>query len=559
MVDDVFETDVLIVGGGGAGARAAIEAKEMNVEVLIAVKGLFGRSGCTVMAEGGYNAALGFIDRVDNPAIHFEDTIIGGRFLNNQKLVEILVKEAPQRLFDLERFGAVFDRINEDKLDQRAFGGHRYRRTCYKGDKTGHEMMNALKEECMKRGVEVLEEVSITSLLTSKGKVCGATGLDILNSDFLLFKAKTVVLATGGAGQVYYTTTNPFQKTGDGFALAYNAGAELINMEMVQFHPTGMVHPRSARGLLVTEGVRGEGGKLYNAEGERFMKKYDPEKMELSTRDVVTRAIYTEIKEGRGTDRGGVFLDVSHLPDEIIEDKLAMMSKQFLDVGVDIGKEPMEVAPSAHHFMGGVRTNERCESTVENLYACGEVNGGLHGANRLGGNSLAETQVFGARAGQYASQKALKMKFLPVDERQVEKEHERIFRFEEGGEVLPYEVRSALQKVMWDNVGIIRHENGLKTALKEIKKLALLVNKISVQKERRYNLQLLQAVEIENMLCIAEMIIRDALARKESRGAHFRSDYPHEDKKWLKNIAVRKGAKRTEIKIYPCVITALKP
>jgi fumarate reductase (CoM/CoB) subunit A len=560
LVDDVYQCDVLVIGGGGAGARAAIEARRHNVEVLLVVKGLFGRSGCTVMAEGGYNAAFGFVDPEDNEQHHFEDTVIGGRFLNNQKLVEILVRDAPKRVLELESFGATFDRIEPEKLDQRYFGGQRFRRTVHRGDRTGHEMMNALKEEAYRVGVEVLEEVAITRLLINDGMITGATGLDLIHGRFLLFKAKAVVLATGGAGRLYSITTNPYQKTGDGYALAYNAGAELIDMEMVQFHPTGMVYPPSASGLLVTEAVRGEGGKLYNSLGERFMAKYDPERMELSTRDVVTRAIFREITEGRGTEHGGVYLDLTHVPDEVIEQKLGTMLKQFLDVGVDIRREPMEVSPSAHHFMGGVRTSEDCRATtIPNLFACGEVNGGVHGANRLGGNSLAETQVFGAIAGENAAKEAKRHGYRKVDYKALEDEHERIFRFEAGEGLLPYEVRSQLQRVMWEKVGIMRSRQSLEEALRAIAMLRSKLGEVTVESGLRYNLQLLAAVELDNMLLVAEMIARSALLRTESRGAHFRSDYPEEDPRWVKNIVVAKAAEGMLVKTVEPVITKLPP
>ncbi|NOZ95405.1 MAG: fumarate reductase subunit A [Acidobacteria bacterium] len=555
MIDDVLETDVLVVGGGGAGARAAIEAARNRARVLIVVKGLYGRSGCTVMAEGGYNAAFGFAEE-DSPQLHFEDTVKGGRFLNDQRLVEILVKEAPERLIDLEWYGAAFDRLKTTLLSQRAFGGSSARRTCHKGDRTGHEMMNALKEESMRLCIDVLEEVMVTSLLTSGGAVCGATGYHIVTGQFLLIRAKAVVLATGGGSRIYPVTTNPFQKTGDGYALAYGAGAELMDMEMVQFHPTAMVYPKSARGLLVTEAVRGEGGRLYNRKGERFMAAYDPERMELSTRDVVTRALFTELEMGYGTPEGGVYLDVSHLPDSIIEGKLSMMVRQFSDAGVDIRREPMVISPSAHHFMGGVRIDENCETSVRNLFACGEVAGGVHGANRLGGNSLAETQVFGRRAGLAASARA-RDRFLPVDMDRVEEEYRRVFRFTKGrGRTSVYSLRKSLEETMWKNAGIVRTGEGLRKALDDIRSIRKALGKVRVEPGRRYNLQLVHALELEGMLTTAEMMVRSALMRTESRGAHYRADYPAEDPAWVRNILVKKDM---ELSTRPSVVTRLKP
>lgn len=559
MVDDVYQTDVLIIGGGGAGARAAIEAKKHNVDVLVVVKGLFGRSGCTVMAEGGYNAAFGFIDKEDNEQYHFEDTVKGGRYLNNQKLVEILVSQAKIRIIDLERFGGAFDRVAPDKLSQRYFGGQRFRRTVHKGDRTGHEIMFALREEVTRQNVDVLEEIAITSLLTSEGRVVGATGLDLIHGRFLLFRAKAFIIATGGAGRIYSITTNPFQKSGDGYAMAFKVGAELVDMEMVQFHPTGMVFPSSSKGLLVTEAVRGEGGKLYNSLGERFMARYDAEKMELSTRDIVTRSIFSEIQEGRASEHGGVYLDISHLPDETIKQKLDTMLKQFLDVGIDIRRQPMEVSPTAHHFMGGIRVNEVCRSSISNLFACGEVSGGVHGANRLGGNSLAETQVFGSIAGEYAAKEARKLPYGDINYAVLDEEHDRLYRFEEGEGVLPYELKARLQTTMWQNVGIIRTEKSLKEAIAEIKEIKNEIYSIKVESGLRYNLELLAAVDLENMLLVAEIITRAALMRKESRGAHFRKDYPREDRRWLKNIILSKINDGIEIYTEAPLITKMKP
>ncbi|HML05703.1 MAG TPA: FAD-binding protein, partial [Methanobacterium sp.] len=405
MESEIYEHDVLVIGSGGAGCRAAIEASKCDLSVLIVSKGLSFKSGCTTLAEGGYNAAFGAVDCADTPEAHFEDTLKGGAYLNDPKLARILVDEAPERLIELESYGALFDRQESGEINQRPFGGQTFRRTCFQGDRTGHEMMIALKEEVIKREIQTLDEVMITSLIMDENgqSVIGATGISLQDSKFIVFKTKSVVMACGGAGWLYPVTSNTLQKTGDGYSLAYDAGADLLDMEQVQFHPTGMVFPESRKGVLVTEAVRGEGGKLINAEGERFMKNYDP-RGELATRDVVARAIYNEIREGRGTQIGGVYLDVTHLRDEVIEEKLETMLLQFLDVDVDIRKKPMEVAPTAHHFMGGIKIDEHGKSTVKNLFAAGEVTGGVHGANRLGGNALADTQVFGKRAGESATE-----------------------------------------------------------------------------------------------------------------------------------------------------------
>ena len=451
MEREIYNTDILVIGSGGAGCRAAIKASKLGLDVIIISKGLSFKSGCTTLAEGGYNAAFAYVDKEDSIEAHFNDTLKGGAYLNDPELVRILVEEAPERLTELESYGAMFDRQPSGELNQRPFGGQTFRRTCFQGDRTGHEMMNALKEEIIRLGIRTIEEVMITSLLTDNdGSVWGACGISIKNSDFQIFQAKSTIIATGGAGWMYPVTSNAMQKTGDGYALAYREGADLLDMEQVQFHPTGMLYPESRRGVLITEAVRGEGGRLFNSRGERFMKKYDP-RGELATRDVVARAIYREIIEGRGTERGGVYLDVTHLPNEQIEEKLETMLQQFLDVGIDIREEPMEVAPTAHHFMGGARINEHGETTVRNLFAAGEATGGVHGANRLGGNALADTQVFGRRAGEAAAQNAMesepKMDKHTLME-QADTEEKKIRSLLKDGKYCPFEIKKELQETM---------------------------------------------------------------------------------------------------------------
>ena len=371
MERSIHECDILVIGSGGAGCRAAIEAKKHDLDVTIVSKGLSFKSGCTMLAEGGYNAAFAYVDVEDSIDTHFNDTLKGGAYINDMELVKILVNEAPDRLIELETYGAIFDRQESGKLNQRPFGGQTFRRTCFQGDRTGHEMMMALKEEIIRQKIETIDEVAITSLIMDQKNemVIGAFGLSLKDSNFIIFKAKSVILASGGAGWLYPVTSNAMQKTGDGYALAYNVGADMVDMEEVQFHPTGMLYPKSRRGVLVTEAVRGEGGKLFNINNERFMTNYD-ERGELATRDVVARAIYNEIKGGRGTANGGVYLDVTHLPPELIEEKLETMFLQFMDVGVDIREEAMEVAPTAHHFMGGVRITPNCETTVKKSLCC---------------------------------------------------------------------------------------------------------------------------------------------------------------------------------------------
>ncbi|MBM4240530.1 MAG: fumarate reductase subunit A [Euryarchaeota archaeon] len=540
MEGEIYECDVLIIGSGGAGCRAAVEVSNNNLEAIIVSKGLSFKSGCTTLAEGGYNAAFAFVDADDNTDIHFKDTMKGGAYLNDPALVKILVEESPKRLMELERFGALFDRQKSGKLNQRPFGGQTYRRTCFQGDRTGHEMMTALKEEIIRREIETMDEIMITSLIMNESnmKVLGAFGLSLKDSKFIVFKAKSTILATGGAGQIYPVTSNTLQKGGDGFSLGFDVGADLLDMEQVQFHPTGMLYPESRKGVLVTEAVRGEGGILTNVKGERFMKNYDP-RLELATRDVVARAIYNEIMEGRGTVNGGIYLDVTHLPDDVIEEKLETMVMQFLDVGVDIREEPMEVAPTAHHFMGGVRINEWCESSVKNLFAAGEVSGGVHGANRLGGNALADTQVFGRRAGIRASENALKGE-SKLNKAQIGAEEDRIHNLFKEGEIYPHEIKKELRDTMWSNVAIIRNIDGLKSAMAKINQLKGHLNNMRVQEGSSYNKNLQDALEVYKMLDIAALVTKSALIRCESRGSHYREDYPEIDDRWKKSIVLNK-------------------
>ena len=535
-----ISTDVLIIGSGGAGSRAAIEVDEAGFKATIVSKGLSFRSGCTGMAEGGYNAVFKTVDKDDSIDAHIHDTLKGGSFLNDKKLVEILVNESPKRLIDLENFGALFDRQESGEIDQRPFGGQTYRRTCYQGDRTGAELLNALKEEIIRRDIECIEEVMITSLVTEDDEVIGATGLDLKDSSLIYFKSKAVILASGGAGQLYPVTSNTFQKNGDGYAIAYRAGASLIDMEQIQFHPTGMVTPESKKGVLVTEAVRAEGGKLINSEGERFMSKYAPEKMELATRDVVARSIYQEIIEGRGTENGGVYLDISHLDDDYIDEKLETMVLQFENVGVDIKHEPIEVAPTAHHFMGGLKISEDASTSLKNLYGAGEVCGGVHGANRLGGNALADTQVFGKIAGESASE-ACRNAELKTNDEMVEEEASRIEGLIKKGSIKPMEFKNNIKKLMWEKVAIVRDEKTLNEALKELQEMQDDLKDLDVAGKSQYNTDLVTALEVINMVEICILSVKSAILRRESRGAHFRSDFPETKDEWKKSIVLSKN------------------
>jgi len=510
LAGEGVDCHTLVIGSGGAGVRAAIEASCYGETVLVS-KTIAGKGGCTPMAEGGYNAVL--CER-DSFVTHLEDTMKGGAYLNDPDLVRILVDESPDRIHDLLCWGAVFDFTEEDKIAQRPFGGQRFPRTCYAGDRTGHEMMATLIERLDSTDTEILQEITVIELLREGDRVAGAIALDE-KGGLEILKADTTILATGGGTRVFDISTNSSSGTGDGYALGYRAGAELIDMEMVQFHPTGAVFPYDARGRLVTEAVRGEGGILKNSLGERFMKTYDPERLELSTRDVVARAIATEINAGRGTSHGGVFLDVTHLPRKHIEEKLPVMLEQFLKFGVDIREVPMEVAPTAHHIMGGLKVTKEGATTLPGLYACGEVSGGVHGANRLGGNALAETQVFGKRAGEAAGKSTAKRPEISTD--QIRGQLQRFEAFYRGT-TSPATVRTELQRIMWDGAGIFRNKADLSATLKKIQKLSS--QPLRAESPRN----LVECCTAQNMCLTASLICRCALLRNESRGAHVRTD-----------------------------------
>lgn len=512
-----IDCHVLVIGSGGAGVRAAIEASKYGDVVLIS-KTLVGKGGCTTMAEGGFNAVM---REQDTCGLHYEDTIMGGAFLNDLELANILTQEAPLRMGDLVKWGAVFDFTDKNEIAQRPFGGQRFPRTCYAGDRTGHEIMmtlvdrlSFLLDQSQGKGIVLLQDYTVIDLLLDGKRAIGAMTLDE-KGDLIVIKADSTVLATGGGTKVYDISTNSSSGTGDGYAIGYRAGAELIDMEMVQFHPTGAVYPYDARGRLITEAVRGEGGVLKNINGERFMQRYDPQRMELSTRDVVARAIATEILEGRGTANGGVYLDVTHLPSEQIETRLPLMLEQYLAFGVDIRTTPMEVAPTAHHIMGGLRITPECRTTLPGLFACGEVSGGVHGANRLGGNALAETQVFGKRAGEAAGKEGMRQK--KIDEAQVKRQQERLDRFMNGTKS-PSEVRRLLQQAMWDGAGIFRNAADLQRTLAAVNDLAGKPIKAEIPRN------LAECCIVQNMCLTASLICRSALIREESRGAHVRKD-----------------------------------
>jgi len=499
------------------------------------------------MAEGGIAAAMANVDQSDDWRAHFRDTMRGGKFLNNWRMAQIHAQEAPERVRELEQWGALFDRTSDGEILQRAFGGHTFKRLCHVGDRTGLEMIRTLQDRGVQLGFDVFMECAITRLLKDGERVSGALGYWRETGRFVVFKAKSVVIATGGIGKAWRITSNSWEYTGDGMALAYDAGAELMDMEFVQFHPTGMVWPPGVQGILVTEAVRGEGGTLRNSVGERFMERYDAEKMELSTRDVVARAIYTEVREGRGTEHGGAYLDISHKPAEYVKRKLPSMYHQFRELAdVDITQGPMEVGPTCHYMMGGIRVDgETAQTTIPGLFAAGEAAAGLHGANRLGGNSLSDLLVFGRRAGIAAAENAKQIGAPAFDVQQLEEgEREMLESFERAEGDSPYEIHRRLQETMQDFVGIFRNEGDLQKGLAEIRKLKERAATVRVEGSRLFNPGWHLARDLKSMLTVSEAVALSALAREESRGAHSRIDYANYDDQWGKqnNVVSRDGS-----------------
>ena len=530
---EVREHDVLIIGAGGAGLRAAISAAERGLSVGIVTKSLLGKAH-TVMAEGGIAAAVGNVDPDDGWRTHFMDTMKSGKFINNWRMVEHHTKEAPDRVIELEQWGALFNRTPEGRISQRPFGGHTYRRLCHIGDRTGLEMIRTLQEKVLATESEIFMETTVTKLLKDGERVVGALAYTRESGKFIHFKAKAVVMATGGWGKIFKVTSNSWEGTGDGVIQAYDAGAELVDMEMMQFHPTGMVWPPGVRGLLVTEGVRGEGGLLRNSEGNRYMENYDPEKMELSTRDVVARANYTEVQAGRGSEHGGVYLDITHLGYDGIMKKLPTMYTQFKNLAdIDISEEPMEVFPTVHYTMGGIKIDpETCASSVEGLFAAGEVAGGLHGANRLGGNSLSDLLVFGKRAGDGAADYVEQSTHsADIEENVLQTELQRFLEpleKKEDGES-PYLLQQELQEAMMEHANMMRNEDSLKEGLGKVLALKDRMENISVPGSRLFNPGWHTAQDVRYLITISEIIVRTALERRERRGAQWRLDFDGPD------------------------------
>ena len=566
--------DVLVIGAGGAGLRAAIEASAHGARVGVVTKSLLGKAH-TVMAEGGIAAAMANVDDRDNWKVHFSDTMRGGQYLNSWRMAELHAKEAADRVRELEAWGALFDRTKDGRIIQRNFGGHRYPRLAHVGDRTGLEMIRTLQDHGVHLGMEVHMECTVLTLLKDDGRIAGAFGYERERGRFQLFRAKAVVLATGGIGRAYKITSNSWEYTGDGHSLAYHAGASLMDMEFVQFHPTGMIWPPSVCGILVTEGVRGEGGVLKNKEGRRFMFDDIPDNYrsqtadnedegwrytqgdrnarrppELLTRDHVARCIVREVRDGRGTPHGGVFLDIAWIKDRLpnaaehIKRKLPSMYHQFKQLAdIDITAEPMEIGPTTHYMMGGVRVDPDTQmSDVPGLFAAGECAAGLHGANRLGGNSLSDLLVFGKRAGEYAAQFANQNGAVSTDPRQLESSAQNAVEpFERTGES-PFDVQHHLQEMMQNLVGIVRREPDMQQAWHELSQMEQRANQVAVLGNREYNGGWHTALDLPNLITVSRMVTRAALERKESRGAHFREDYPlKSEEEGRSNIVIRQG------------------
>jgi len=571
-----YEHDVLVIGAGGAGLRAAIEASAAGVKVGLVCKSLLGKAH-TVMAEGGMAAAMANVDDRDNWKVHFSDTMRGGQYINNWRMAELHAREAPDRVRELEAWGAVFDRTKDGKILQRNFGGHRYPRLAHVGDRTGLEMIRTLQDHGIHQGIEVYMEVTVVTLLKDGDRVVGALAYEREHGRFRVFKARAVIVATGGIGRAYKITSNSWEGTGDGHALAYDAGAELIDMEFIQFHPTGMVWPPSVRGILVTEGVRGEGGILVNSEGRRFMFDDIPDNYkdqtadtpeegwrytqgdkdarrppELLTRDHVARCINREVKAGRGTPHGGVYLDIAWIKEKLsnapehIKKKLPSMYHQFKQLAdLDITKEPMEVGPTTHYIMGGVRVDGDTQmSTVPGLFAAGECAAGINGANRLGGNSLSDLLVFGKRAGEYAAVYAKENPAGQVNDAQVQEAvRTALAPFEREGGENPFAIQHDLQEMMQELVGIVRIEEEMARAIEGIEKLKERAGNVGVPGNIDFNPGWHTALDLHNLLTVSEAIARAAIERKESRGGQFRDDYPEKDPEFAKfNHTLKKAA-----------------
>lgn len=543
--DEVF-TDVAVIGSGGAGLMAVLHVHDADPELDITVisKGAVGRSGCTRMVQGGYNAVLSPLDSIED---HFEDTLDGGKFLNDQELAWTLVNDAPKVIRELEtRVGCFFDRAEDGTIKQKAFAGQSFDRTVHRGDLTGIEIMARLRDQMFRVGPHELEDVRALDLVhASDGSVAGLTCLDVRRGKFIVVRARVVIVATGGAATMYRIAAPAREKTGDGVAMCLRAGLELRDMEMMQFHPTGLLAGQARMtGAVLEEGLRGAGARLFNALGERYMAKYDPERMERSTRDVVSRSSYIEIMEGRGTSTGGVLIDISHLGAGEVEKRFPGMVARTRQIGSDLATGPVEVSPTAHFHMGGAIIDPDCRTSVEGLLVAGEDAGGVHGANRLGGNGVAESTVFGCRAGDTAAALVRTREHADIDVAEVERAIAAAAApLNRQGGTLPFDLTRRLKDLMWEHCGVVRSADGLTTAADEIDSLGEQLARVSVPGPAAFNPAWHEALDLSNQLAVARVIVRSALLREETRGAHARSDFPERrDDQWLKYLVVRQTA-----------------
>jgi succinate dehydrogenase / fumarate reductase flavoprotein subunit/fumarate reductase flavoprotein subunit len=554
-------TDILIVGAGGAGLFAALYADNNtpdDTDITVVVKKLAGKSGCTRMVQGGYNAVLHPDDSID---LHYQDTIKGGKFLNDQELARRLVEDAPKIIRKLENeLGVFFDRDEDGQIHQKPFAGQSFDRTVHKGDLTGIEIMTKLRDELLTRDVTFLEEVRAVDVLTDDSGATGAVLLDIRSGEFIAMASRTTLLATGGGATMYKISTPALEKSADGHAMAYRCGTRFQDMEMMQFHPTGLLAgDTKLTGGVIEEGIRGEGAHLYNGEDDRFMEKYAPEAMERATRDIVSIASYKEIMAGRGTEKGGVWLDATHLGTETVEEKFPGMTERTRNVGQDLSQQRVEVSPTAHYHMGGVVIDTDCESDVPYLFVAGEDAGGAHGANRLGGNGVVDSTVLGKRAGESMAGAISDRERPEIDPAQVESVVDRVTApLDRDGDEDVYDLRDELEETMWECVGVVRSESKLEAGLDRLASIGERFADVSVTGSRRYNLEWNEFIDVENLLVTAEMVTRSALYREESRGAHYREDYPDRDEEYLVNVFVQAGDSKGSMDVWEEPVTLLR-
>jgi succinate dehydrogenase/fumarate reductase flavoprotein subunit len=562
MTFESLDADILIFGAGGAGLLAAVHAHDRNprLKIVIVVKGLLGQSGCTRMVQGGYNAVLAPTDSLQ---MHFQDTLTGGAYLNDQELAWTLVEDAPKRLLELEnRLGCLFDRNDDGTIHQKPFAGQSFSRTVHRGDLTGIEIMSNLRDYSIEADITVLEDARGLDLLVSGDRVAGALVLDIRTGTFLVIRSKATLIATGGGATMYRISSPSLEKSGDGMAMAWRAGATFVDMEMVQFHPTGLLVGRSiATGGLLEEGLRGAGAHLLNGRAERYMSRYDPARMERATRDIVSRASYLEIMAGRGTEHGGVRIDASHLGEEFLLTNFPGMVERCRTHGFDLVHGPVDVSPSAHYQMGGLEIDVNCHTNLEALFAAGEDAAGVHGANRLGGNGVADSIVYGARAGDSMAEYVATAELSDVSASQVRelvREWSGALGRDQGENA--FRLRAELESLMWDKVGIVRHEQGLGEALAELGTIGERTRRVKAPGGSAFNLEWGEGMNLINLTIVAEMVARSALHRRESRGAHYRSDLPESDPQWLKRIRlVSDGHSGMTLSVLPIAFTRVLP